>query len=320
MIFKYWYLLNKMNNPDLTSSNSQKRKHPKKKQEEEPPKKKQQQEEEEEKKQQYQELIQKHKNKLEVYYGSRHSHNSQRIINEHANLNAYIETILRCLDELLYKLNKKVEIITNDDGSITFYITEKGLTRQELFDYRDFFKEYTGHIPKTIIAQNDATPDNERFHSNHSNKIRKLKEVDIKPQQLFISWVNGEQDGSPLMGTISLLYGMLKLKLKDPTIMFSSLEDDSNKRTAYLIFGFKHLDEEKKTEASSDLTNFPDIIDNVIQLICSKYYDYPDSCECFQKARKHFDIFQQQILGGGKRRTKKRRKSKRKKTKIRRKY
>ena len=50
-------------------------------------------------------------------------------------------------------MNKKVEIITNDDGSITFYITEKGLTRQELFDYRDFFKEYTGHIPKTIIAK-----------------------------------------------------------------------------------------------------------------------------------------------------------------------
>ena len=300
-IFKYWYLLNKMN-PYSTRSNIIKT---------------QQKEEEEQK--QYQELIQKYiQNLIELgFYGSRVSDNSQQIIKEDANLNAYIETILRCLDEFLYNLNKKVEIIINNDDSTTFYITEKSLTIQELINYRLYFPQYTGHIPKTIIAQNDATPDNERFHSNHSNKIRKLKEVDIKPQQLFISWVNGEQDGSPLMGTISLLYGMLKLKLKDPTIMFSSLEDDSNKRTAYLIFGFKHLDEEKKTEASSDLTNFPDIIDNVINLICNIY---PDSCECFQKARKHFYIFQQQILGGGKRRTNKRRKSKRKKTKIRRKY
>ena len=313
----------------MNPSSSKKRKHPKKEQEEEELQQEEEQQEEEElqqeeqqhqeRLQQYQELIQNHIQKLiELgFYGTRSSDNSQRIINEHANLNAYIETILRCLDELLDKLNKKVEIITNDDGSITFYITYTSLSRKELFDYRVFFTEYTGHIPKTIIAQNETKHDKDRYHTKHLRKIRKLTELDIKPQQLFISWVNGEQEGFSLMGTISLLYGMLKLKLKDPTIMFSSLEDDSNKRTAYLIFGFKHLDEEKKTEASSDLTNFVDIIDNVVQLICHKY---PGSRECFQQAKENFDNFQRQILRGGKRRTKKRRKSKRRKTKIRRKY
>jgi len=272
-------------------------------------KKRQNEEEEERQREQYKNQLQHEISKLIPNFGTRQSFTSQTILIERANLNVYIETILRCLDELLNKLGKKVVPLVNPDGSKTFYITS--LSTNELMEYRIHFAEYTTH--------SEALPEKDKFRPEIVTKINELNQLGIVPEQIFIGWVNGEEGGDPLIGTISLLYGMLKLKLENPNIMFGSLDDDSDKKTSYLIFEFKHLNEEEKNEASADLTNIVKIIDNVTNLISSKYPD-TNIVSCFNQAKENFIENQPSRTIGGKRRKTKRRKIKRRKTKRRRKY
>ena len=277
---------------------------------------KQQREYLEKQQREYLEQIEKEQNILQPGFGSRPSVNSQRICINAANLNAYIQSILNCLDELLRRLKKSVETIENEDGSITTYIWEKNLTREELIEYRQFFPQFTSEMAKATLVENETSYETDKFIPKHLKKIRELEGLGITPHQIYIGWVNGERGGDPLMGTISLLYGILKLKLKNLGIMFGILDDDTNTKKPYIIFGFKHLDPSNPCEASADFTNIEEIIDHVTQLISTIY---PDIVGCFKEAKDNFINHKSKRSFGGKRRTKKR-KSKRRKTRRRRKY
>ena len=266
--------------------------------------------------QEYLQKIKQERYKIKHLYGDRETVNSNRICNDAANLNAYIQSILNCLDKLLERLNKRVEIITNKDGSITYYIPDDTLTKEELIEYRQYFPQFIGEIPKATLVENETLPEKDKYISEHLTKMKELRKLDILLQHIFIAWVNGERGGDPLMGTISLLYGILQSMLKTPNIMFGILDDDSDSKKSYQIFGFKHLNPSNPNEASADFTNIEKIIDNVINLISTKY---PDIASCFQQARVIFNSCKSTRSSGGKRRTKKR-KSKRRKTRRRRKY
>ena len=153
----------------------------------------------------------------------------------------------------------------------------------------------------------------------HNQKIGELKKI-TKLDRLHVGWVNGEEKGMKLLGTIAMFYGILKLILEQNKIMFGELDDDSD-RSAYTIFGFKYKNLDEQFESSADFTNFEEMIEQVTSLICSKY---PSSCKCFEDAKIHFKQKRKfEEATGGKRKTKrktKKRKSKRRKTRRRRKY
>ena len=102
--------------------------------------------------------------------------------------------------------------------------------------------------------------------------------------------------------------------LENRNIMFGILDDDTDKKNSYQIFGFKHLNPSNPCEASADFTNIEKIIDDVTKLISGQYQDITS---CFEQARINFNRNKSTRSSGGKRRTK-RRKSKRRKTRRRR--
>jgi hypothetical protein len=265
---------------------------------------------------------------ITINIGSQHRTSivSQRIDIKTKKLEEYIKAILLCLDILLESQNRKVNPHTNEDGSITFYIIKnEDDSVQNLEDLLTYFKVGVGPIPKATVkikgTKNAASSD---FRPEHFKKIKQIKSLDIPSNYLYISWVNGEEGGVKLLGIISLFIGFLNFILLNPSIHFATLEDVSNTHAVYQLFGFMHLDQANPYTASSDLTSFERIIDQVTELICRVY---PSSCECFAEAKIQFKQSATTEFTAGKRRPKKRtkrrkskRKSNRRKTKRRRKY
>ena len=263
---------------------------------------------------------------IDSYSQHRNTIVSQRIDIKTKKLEEYIRAILLCLDNLLNSQDRKVNPRTNDDGSITFYIIKnEDDSAQNLEDLLTYFKVGVGPIPKATFKikdiKNAASSD---FTRRDFKKIKQIKSLDIPSNYLYISWVNGEKDGPKLLGIISLFIGFLNFILLNPSIHFATLEDVSNTHAVYQPFGFMHLDPDKPYTASSDLTSFERIIDQVTELICRVY---PSSCECFATAKLQFKQSVTTEITGGKRRPKKRtkrrkskRKSNRRKSKRRRKY
>ena len=101
--------------------------------------------------------------------------------------------------------------------------------------------------------------------------------------------------------------------------MFGILDDDTDTKNPYIIFGFKHLNPSNPCEASADFTNIEEIIDHVTKLISRIYPNFSSIALCFQEAKDNFINHKSTRSFGGKRRTK-RRKTKRRKTRRRRKY
>ena len=253
--------------------------------------------------------------------------NSQRIPNENREKEEYIQSILRCLEDLLDKHDKQIITHEFEHDAVGFYILSKG---DEAYD--EFKKlmanpedkgKIIGSIPKVVISFGKITSDDRPdFTAKHNKKIRECTKI-MDLDRLHVGWVNGEKDGLRLLGTIAMLYGLLTLISNNFNIMFGKLDDDSD-RGAYKNFGFEHKTQTNPFEASVDFTNFEQIIGQVTYSICR---EYPDSCDCFQDAIDKFKPKKRKLekmTGGKRRRRTKRRKSKRKsnrrKSKRRRKY
>jgi hypothetical protein len=256
----------------------------------------------------------------------RSTETSLRISNENEKKKTYIQAILDCLKHLLYSNDKHIIEHSFGDDTTGFYILDKDDTK-ESFErllsnpHSDDNGQKIGSTPKVVISFAKITPhDKTSLTVEHNKKVLECEKI-MKLSRLHVGWVNGAKDGLRLLGTIAMFYGILKLILENPKIMFGELDDDTDNHTAYKIFGFNHLNTSSPSEASADFTNFEKMIDQVTSLICSKY---PGSCECFEKAKRDFKSKRKnEGTRGGKRRTKKRTKrknSKRRKTKRRRKY
>jgi hypothetical protein len=246
----------------------------------------------------------------------RTSDNSQRIPRENEKKKRYIEAILNCLQILLQANEKHIIEHSFGDDTIGFYILDSTVTEeklQKLLFNPDKNGETIGSIPKALISFGKITPgDKPGITKEHNKKIRECtKIIDLK--RLHVGWVNGERGGPKLLGTIAMLYGILKLIL-DQNTMFGELDDDSD-RSPYTIFGFKYVNQNSRLEASADFTNFEQMINEVTDRICN---EYPELGECFEDAKKDF----KETRGGKrtKKRKTKKRKTKRRKTKRRRKY
>jgi hypothetical protein len=251
-----------------------------------------------------------------IFCSLRTSKNSQKINKENSKKINYINHLLECLKKILKAQGKHIIKRSLSDDTIGFYILDSRVTKedlQELLNSPDENGETIGKTPKAVISFGKITPsDRSSLTTQHYKKIGELKKI-MELDRLHVGWVNGEEKGMKLLGTIAMFYGILKLILEQNTIMFGELDDDSD-RSAYTIFGFKYVNQNSKLEASADFTNFEEMIEQVTSLICRIY---PTSCKCFEKAKRDFEGTR-----GGKRRTKKRTKrknSKKRKTK-RRKY
>ena len=250
----------------------------------------------------------------------RSTETSLRIFNENEKKKTYIQAILDCLKHLLDSNNKHIIEHSFGDDTTGFYILDKDDTKESFERLlsnpdADDNGQKIGSTPKVVISFAKITPhDKTSLTVEHNKKVLECEKI-MKLRRLHIGWVNGAKDGLRLLGTIAMFYGILKLILENPKIMFGELDDDTDNHTAYKIFGFNHLNTSSPFEASADFTNFEEMIEQVTSLICSKY---PSSCKCFEDAKREFESTE-----GGKRRTKKRTKrknSKKRKTKRRRKY
>jgi len=247
----------------------------------------------------------------------RTTNTSRRIPNENRKKEKYIQAILNCLQRLLLEVGKHIIEYTFSPDTFGFYILDNIVTKeglQELLDNPEVNGQTIGSIPKAVISFGKITPsDKSGITKEHYKKIRELKKI-MELDRLHVGWVNGERGGPKLLGTIAMLYGILKLVLtKD--IMFGILDDDTDKHDAYGKFGYNHVDTSNPNEASADFTNFEQMINEVTKIICN---EYPESCNCFADAKIEFKSAE-----GGKRTKKrktKRKNSKKRKTKRRRKY
>ena len=224
------------------------------------------------------------------------------------DLRAFIEKIIRCIEEYLRTMIKHIIHITQ--GTKQAYVIVDTSVNNETWKPNKNDAQVTFSI--SDIDKDDITSFTPQF-KKRSNEISKTLSGRQTIKQLHIGWVNGMapigvQTRIPGLGLLILFYAILKSYLRDNFVIKGSLDNDSDYNDTYKGFGFSYdsgvNDNTFSPEMSSSL-NIEKIINDILPVICGMH---PRICDCIYSTE------------GGKRRRTKRRKSKRRKTRRRRKY
>jgi hypothetical protein len=223
----------------------------------------------------------------------------------------FIEKIIRCIEEFLRSIRKK--IIHIDKNNKHAYIIVDNSTPNESWMPNTNDAQVTFSI--SDINKDDILSQTPNFQFR-SNQVKDTLTNSETIKQLHIGWVNGMapvggQQRIPGLGLLILFYAILQSFLKYNFLIKGSLDNDSDYNDTYDIFGFIYdsgiRDNKYAPEMSSSL-NVEKMINDILPVICATH---PQICECIDRVE------------GGKRTKKrktKRRKTKRRKTKRRRKY
>jgi hypothetical protein len=231
-------------------------------------------------------------------------------------LKEYINNIIKCIEDFLRGINKKI-IHINQDGKQAYVIVDNDNSINE-----------NNWVPNQNDAQVTFSVNNiDRDYMSELTKLYKkrarliletLQYSTSTIKQLHIGWVNGmahikDKPRIPGLGLLILFYAMLKSYLQYDFLIKSSLDNDSDYNDTYDILGFTYdsgvYNKDNGPEMSSSL-NIEKIINDILPVICNMHQTI---CDCIDDSKQ-----------GGKIRIKKRkskkRKTRRRKTRRRRKY
>lgn len=229
-----------------------------------------------------------------------------RIIGD--DLRAFIEKIIRCIEEYLRTMRKHIIHITQG-GKEAYVIVDTSVNEISWTPNKN-----DAQVTFSISAIDKD--DKSTFPPNFKTRINQIVQTLPNSQtikQLHIGWVNGmapigEQTRIPGLGLLILFYAILQSYLQHKFLIKGSLDNDSDHIGTYKGFGFSYdsgVNDNKISPEMSSSLNIEKIINDILPVICGMHSQI---CDCIYST------------AGGKRRRTKRRKTKRRKTRRRRKY